>query len=560
MVQARNVGIRPKSSRLLRLFLSVMQRQTDPGRESPHQAGSGGFNFLSGVFVALLLGICILYFYRILIHHDVAYFLVQSQRMAAGDRLYVDIVDFNPPMIHLWALPPVLISEVFGWSIAPLFYLYVSLALVGSAWLCSPMMTLIYPQLPSTHRIFLIFGILFCLFPLALEHFGQREHLFFAFFLPYLFQSFACSSGRKPPKLLSLVSGILAAIGLCFKPYFVLPFMAVELFVFSRQRASYTLRRWDLAGLVCVLAVYVGTILIVFPRYLDCVRLAQSLYAAYDTTVLKSIAKPQVYWFAPILPVIWIFKAPSVRDRSLYLLLAAVMGAFLLMAVVQKKGWDYQYYPLLALEAFFVAVFLVRQLHHWGMFETLRLGIPGVLLLSLCGFALSIASYLLGPAGARSNDSLLKEYLLPAVSECAKGRPMYVLSTSLYPGWTMVLHSGARWPYRHASLWFLPEVYRSRPNRAPGAPVYNEPGSMPDRERLFYSQVVEDLIEHPPSLLMIDKGIWKQGLAVEFDYEAYFRQDSSFSRLLAGYRCVANIAAFDLYVPSEPSAAAGSHP
>ncbi len=529
----------------------------------PHQSrpsAAAAFFLPAAIFLVASIGISMAYFRHFLINHDVAYFLFQSARMIEGDQLYADIIDFNPPMIHLWGILPVLISHVTHWPVAAVFYSYTSLVLLGVLALCIPITSVIYRQLPLDQRLFLVLSLAFCLFPLALADFGQREHLFFALFLPYLLLSFARSTGSPPSRTLSLIAGFLAAIGLCFKPFFLLPFLAVELFAFAHNRKSFAARRWDIAIITAVMTIYLGSILFVFPRYVDCILVAKSLYSGYDTTMTDLITKRQVVLYAAILMIYLIPKPRSGNDRLLCRLLLLVMGSFLLMALVQKKGWDYQYYPLLALEAFLAIFLLLRRTEIWNLSRSARLMVPGTLLLILSGITLFMGVPFLDRAAVVSNTESLKSSLLPLVKKYAKDRPMYVLSTSLYPGWIMVLHSGARWPYRHASLWFLPGIYRSRMNILEGAKTYNEPGTMGSMERLFFTQVVSDLVKRPPSLLMIDRRVSKQGLTGAFDYATYFSQDKTFAELLGGYRRAASIESFDFYVPGgSPEPVASLH-
>ena len=529
--------------------------QTIPQRRQLHAPA------LSLAFIALicvLTTVSVVHFRVFLINHDVAYFLAQSLRMAGGAKLYIDIVDFNPPMIHFWGLLPVLVSRFTNLSLIAAFYGFASLALILTLWLCHTILKRIYPAHPAGHNLVLTLLIAVCVVPLAFEHFGQREHFFFAFFLPYLLAAHARVAGRELGAGHLLPAGLILSIGICFKPYFLLPVFAVEIFLLLRLRGAYSALRPELISASAVTLIYLGVIWFAYPAYFDCVVLARSLYSGYNASFHDILFTPPVYCFLAVVLILCLVRVPAKEDLYLFLLLAVVMAAFLLMAVIQQKGWQYHYYPLIAMEFFFAGVFLIRRCGNWRLWKALRLGVEGCVLAALFGFSIVAETSLLASSSGPSSGTLMREVLLRAVTKHAGGRSMFVFSTSMFPAWPLVLHSGSSWPYRHPSLWFLPKIYQGRDGASPDGPIYNPPSKMDHEEKLLFSQVISDLEQHPPALIMVDKSSHKQGLSGPFNFLEYFSQDEGFSKLLDRYRLVDRFAEFDLFVPGESLAAGNS--
>jgi hypothetical protein len=225
---------------------------------------------------------------------DVAWLLDAGSRWAHGQRLYIDIVEINPPLVFY----DMAVLTVGTWSKAVYLAGVCTAIFVSSLW---------------CERKWLAFAALS--FP-ALLPFGQRDHLALIAALPYV------ASDRK-----SWPSGIWLFAGTALKPQLLL----IPLF------AALWRRRLDaalivLAGLV---AAYVLLIALVHPAYLRAiVPLAMATYAGLEGNM--------GYWYqlAIILVVVGLnWRSPVA---------AGIIGALLSYAL-QGKFWYYHLVPAIGL-------------------------------------------------------------------------------------------------------------------------------------------------------------------------------------------------------------------
>ena len=142
------------------------------------------------------------------LNQDVAGVLQFSQRWLAGERLYVDLIDVNPPLIFVLNLIPAAIAAV-----TPLGgVLALQVCLFGYGGLCW-LLTLWSRDRTAegpVERAFL--DVLPALFLFSAGYdFGQREHLMALAALPY-----AIAAARRPRHRVARLSG--RCRGVCARP------------------------------------------------------------------------------------------------------------------------------------------------------------------------------------------------------------------------------------------------------------------------------------------------------------------------------------------------------
>jgi len=225
---------------------------------------------------------------------DVAWLLDAGSRWAHGQRLYVDIVEINPPLVFY----DMAVLTAGTWSKAAYLAGVCAAIFVSSVWCERKWLAFAALSLP------------------ALLPFGQRDHLALIAALPYV------ASDRK-----SWPSGIWLFAGTALKPQLLL----IPLF------AALWRRRLDpalmvLAGLT---AAYVLLIALVHPAYLrEIVPLAMATYAGLEGSM--------GYWYqlAVILAVAGLnWRSPVA---------AGIIGALLSYAL-QGKFWYYHLVPAIGL-------------------------------------------------------------------------------------------------------------------------------------------------------------------------------------------------------------------
>jgi hypothetical protein len=233
---------------------------------------------------------------------------------------------------------------------------------------------------------------------------------------------------------------------------------------------------------------------------------------------------------------------------------------YLLAAILQLKGLSYHY--LAAAGIGFLLLVRVWQTRparlSWqpsGM--TLRLGFALILLLPLLTLRDGVRE-LLRPGSVRTEFDPAYPALLTRIQGLAAGKPIMVLSSNMNDGWPLTLDAGSRWASRYMHFWPMAAVYHDEILAHPLGVV--QPRPYPERtgfERRFSDQLIEDLERHRPRLLVVvrpDSGAVYGGHARRFDYLGYFGSDPRFREILEGYRELAPISIYRLFVRDSTTA------
>ncbi len=164
------------------------------------------------------------------IHIDVIWSSFVAESLLAGKRIYVDIIEINPPMSILSLVPVVMAGKLISLSLATTVSLYVGvLAFISFAavrWILAT------PQ--STKPTAFALAYLISLFLLTNANFGQREQFVVILITPYLFIIARALNGETVQRWFHyLVIGAFS-IGISFKPHFLLLPLVVYLFLYLR--------------------------------------------------------------------------------------------------------------------------------------------------------------------------------------------------------------------------------------------------------------------------------------------------------------------------------------
>ncbi|MEO6058078.1 MAG: hypothetical protein ABIQ49_14720 [Gemmatimonadales bacterium] len=161
---------------------------------------------------------------------DISFLLYAAGRVLDGAVLYRDVVEINPPMIIALNLPAVAAGRLLGLDVV-LVYRLLTMAGLGASVLLS---ALVIPRAVAAGRTserWLLAGTGFVLFLMPGIDFGQREHLLFAWILPYVFVCMGRAAGRPAGRFAALAAGALAGVAIALKPQFVLVWVALLLAV-----------------------------------------------------------------------------------------------------------------------------------------------------------------------------------------------------------------------------------------------------------------------------------------------------------------------------------------
>lgn len=459
------------------------------------------------------------------LNHDSAAVLTWAQRMVAGERLYIDLIDVNPPMIFWLNLPP---AAVAGWIGLPapllLVLWYAALSLSGLA-LALPFLPRV---LPEGARWGLLTAAVGALLILPAHSFTQREHLLLALALPYLLHALARAEGLRAPSMMATAA--LFAVAVCLKPHFLALPAGVEAYLLVQRGLRTSLRDPVIAVMVGIGLAYLAAVVWLTPAYFETILpMMAELYTGAGTDwghLLLGDQVPPLILGGLILGGIGWKHGPAPRLLLIFTLTATVAG------VTQLKGWDYH---------FVTARGGLLLLAGWTFGHWLKR--PAVAVSA--GFALSLgyASLTAPPFAAQRRFAATPEAKLgQRMAQAVPHASVLWFTTSLKPQFSLVQALGQHYIGHYMSLWPLPELY---PPEAPH--VLNPIARSEGVERQVIDATAADLARKP-DLIVVTDGASEPGFGGQpWDHLTYFGRDPRIAEALKAYRPIGKVDGWTLY-------------
>ncbi len=483
------------------------------------------------------------------IDHDTGAILYFSDRWWAGERLYVDLIDVNPPLVFILGLLPVVIKQWTGLIEPAALIACVAAASVGSTFVTWRLLARRAAQLGRGES-----GLLTAtLVPLALlfalltpGELGQREHLMVVLTVPYVVLTALRLEGRSVPVFFAILVATAAATGFALKPFFLLVPALIELFVLCVRRGQ-ALRDpvpWTMGALW---AAYVALTLVAFPEYGQTILpMTLEFYSRLgDSSPLVAFNRG----FLPIeagIAVLAMVTVLMVRSRLCQALALFAIGTAI-TTIIQGKGWSHQW--LHADLAFILlgAAVLAAAAERYGPTDLLRQRRLGAtLVVAILAFSYVAANNDAPPwfrTDRMGHDGRLGRQIDLVKAE-ADQESFLALSPGIYPFFPMLNYTGTRMAMPYMSMWVLQGVYKYCP--ASGPQRFNAVDAMPAAERHVYEAVTEGLVKNKPNLIVVDR---VPGMPTcdgkVFDYLAYFMHNSRFAAEFMNYDLYK---AFDRYL------------
>ncbi len=486
------------------------------------------------------------------LNQDVAGVLQFSQRWLAGEHLYTELIDVNPPLIFVLNLIPAGLAAITRLDAVVALQLCL-LVYGGFCWWLAMRVRDRRAEGP-VERVFLDVLPALVLFGAGYD-FGQREHLMAVAAVPYALAAVRRARGEIPRG--RILVGLLAGIAFALKPHFLGEPALIELYVLLARRPQggrmlAALRRglrdpvpWLMVG---VWAVYLASLPLVFPDYIGSVLpLVWNVYLDLGGATVWQVLATQrlgtvVCLLAPLLIVTWRRRAVA-TDAPLPAILALAAVAALAAAIVQHKGWSYHVLPVQMLACALGGVLAAQWFDRRHV--TASAATPYSVAGALAGlFALYAVSNGEAPwrelAYSRDEVASLTDLL---EREIAGGRVL-VLSPDVYPIYPALNYAGAQSTLRGMSTWLLQGSY---PSCLSNGHRYREVGEMSRPEFAVYRSVVEDFARAPPAAVLVDTNTGMPWCGGPFDFIDYFKRDPLFAQTWTRFRMTAELGHYRLY-------------
>lgn len=477
------------------------------------------------------------------LNHDVAAVLDFAERWLAGGRLYVDLVDVNPPLIFLLSLVPAAIAK---WTplTGPQALL---LCLLGHALLLWRMSVALRREREEGP---VEAAVLAAVIPLMLlvagSDFGQRETLMAASAIPYALLAARRMDGPAVPPRLALGVAALAAVAFALKPHFLAVPLLVELLVLRRVGLAQARRDavpWLMAA---IWLAYLASIPVFFPAYLrEIVPLAWEVYGDIHGAGPLSVLVTDLMGAATLLllltlPVVLRRGAGSLAQA----LGMAAAGAFL-AAWAQHKGWTYHVLPVTILCGAALAAAAARLADGALPADRARAAAPALAV---------IAAFGIGAYAIRGGETPWRQFwfqseqagkLTEWLRREVRGGSILVLSPEILPVYPSVNYARLRPTLRTMSIWLLQGAYRTCPA---GPARYRSPAAMGRAEAFMYRTTAEDFARDPPRAVLVTRFAHMRGCADSFDLLDYFSRHPLFARTWQLYRPRGEMDGYRLFV------------
>jgi len=452
---------------------------------------------------------------------DVSWLLTVGERILDGQRLYRDIVEINPPMAAFAYLPDVALARKLG--IDPRYVMEVQLLLLAAgSMLAAARILLLSPAISQTISASFAVFTAAVLTILPMHAFGQREHIATLTFLPALAAYTLRSAGEPLPRWDVLIAGLGAGITLAFKPYFAVPcaLCIVTSAIVSRSwRAMFSPENVIAAVLASVVSL--GTYFF-YPEYFTNIYpLVRDIYLSWSVPASVLFLNTATLIFAVGLSCVLLTRQKKTDLLSLSALVASF--GFAIAFVLQRRGWTYHSYPMVAFVLLAMGYALTGQRDSQG--RPHRGDIAAAFVLGVI--------FLLGTQWFNT-----RVYIGPVEEAVAglKPRPrVLVLSGEAAIGNPLVREIDGVWVSRQESLWIREFVRLTRERTSVDA---STDASLDNYLALERKWLIEDFRRLPPDVILVDN--------LRDNWGDWAHADTELAELLEPYSLVRSVEGIDI--------------
>ncbi len=474
---------------------------------------------------------------------DKNWLLYAAGMLLKGKKLYVDIVEANPPLIHWLYSIPVYIARKIN---VEDYHVLVMLGLCAIA--STIVLVLRLVQYHSTFNanvrrqlelaLLLAFVLIFRVDP---SYFFDRDHIFIVLTLPYVLRWLPSLARTSFPLWLNILVGGMAAIGFSIKPHCLIVFAGIQLLYLLRERSFAILASTENIILYVGVTFYLLCIFYFEPAYVYTVfPMALQTYGAFARRLegLLYVCIALLTFAASFVDFRLGHSSPFRRD--IYYL--AGLCIFLLCYGLSNNGWGYSYNPLitylLVISGWLIWEFsYLRQLKHeqgvsakqftYGLYANVITlsahAIFGMLIIIGC----FVGVWRFHCEEHPSCMTIMQEVKTP------QGVRSFATMSIVMGNWSQVSRaSGAPWQSRFISLWMVYKFLISK------ADFVNS-----HRWILDYTghALAEDLRKMKPEVVFIDSAVRPIVMHEQVDLPAYFSVYPDFKLEWQKYRYIHNI-------------------
>lgn len=297
------------------------------------------------LFVSVICCVLFAYFLQkqILFCGDVAYLLTVTELWWQGGKYTTDFFETNPPMILYLYLPGYLLSKL-GLPLIQAMRFYLFTLGFFSLWFSWLYLKKIFIKNAAIFLPIMSIAIVFNLFFLPVNQFGQREHLLMIFLLPYLLLAVLRLHQQTVNTYQAFAIGLIAGCGVALKPFFVIPLFFIELYLALQCNLRIWLRI-ELLALIFVGILYLNLLYFFDANYIfHMLPLISHLYfIGMKEPWMAIFLHPVVIYCALVTACYFTFK--QIQAPHLAKLILLVMWGMVAAFTVPRAPWFYHVMP-----------------------------------------------------------------------------------------------------------------------------------------------------------------------------------------------------------------------
>jgi hypothetical protein len=419
---------------------------------------------------------------------DVSWWLTICERMLDGQRLYVDVLETNPPMAGSVYMLGVVVARAI--HMRPEVVTNGLIFLLIAASLALTWRVLRFSSLRERLGGAAAVWAAALLTILPMYDFGQREHLALMALLPALAVYVLRADGERVAPSAILIAGMCAATTMSIKPHFVFAvgFCILTAAAQARDwRVLFAPENWIAAALVLIYALGIA---VFYPEYFALIYpLVRDVYLLANLPFLVVLqTATAMLWPLTILIALALQSRREKLDTAASVMMAGSLG-FAVAFFLQAKGWTYQAYPMAALGLMAAGWVIAAARDEWTTSRPLR------------AVAMLLVALIFANACLRFSMSIDARLVREQITLMAPQPKILVLSASNDIGHPAVRELGGTWVSRQQSLWVREVIRQALRDGKIDAATADHLAGYAARER---AGLVEDFRKQPPDVLVID--------------------------------------------------------
>lgn len=469
---------------------------------------------------------------------DANWLLHVTARFLHGGKYYYNFFETNPPMILFINIPPVLLAKILHLSMASVFRGYILLIAFFSLCLCAILIKKIYQGCPAWMWSTFILALIFVFVVFPGHAFGEREHLALMLVAPYVFSAVLRVRNLRLSVAFALLIGVLGGIGFSIKPYFVIPFSLVELYLIIKQRRLFSWVRPESLMIGAILIAYLISIFVFFPEYIT--KILPLTWQFYTVTMRFSWALVMssgwvIFFLISTGCYFALYELKLRGDFRLVLLLTSV--GFICAYFLQHTAWFYHALPSYA----FSILLLVQLFQEILAKPRKKTFVEKTQMVFL--FIMVLLYGVIVPGGIfrlvlKRDRSIVITKAINFIRHNTPNNKIFSFATTIDVPYKFIDQTHAQSVSRFPSQLLLPGLVQQLAT----ARTTQQKNLFNRYKHEIIGMITNDLRQYQPDLIIVDTFGEKNVFPYcGFNYFEFFSQNKEFNRIISSYHYVGRI-------------------